>query len=120
MKHVALVVGGIFALMYLTWFFYLAVENLIRAKRAGNLKWQAAIFAYPMAFVGIVFDSLLNLTIGTLLFVELPRQGLFTARLDRHCAQPTWRGAIARWICTNMLDPFDATGTHCKCDKGGK
>lgn len=108
----------VFAAMYLTWFFYLAVENLIRAKNAGSLKWQAAIFAYPMAFVGIIFDALLNATIGTVFFVEVPRQWLFTARLELHCADTvTWRGGLARWICANLLDPFDANGVHCKCDK---
>lgn len=117
-----------FLFMYATWGFYVMVMNLIRVKQ--NMPLFSKLLAYPVAFVGIIMDVLLNVIIGTILFVELPkvRHLLFTARLQEHIddfrlsTEPAtglrkWRHNVAIWICVNLLDPFDSKGFHCRDPK---
>lgn len=101
-----------FALLYATWIFYLAVMNLKRAKDAGKLSKAAMVMGYPVLFVGLAFDCLLNLTVCTFLFLELPREGLVTARLKRLAVGGGWRAALAIWFAANLLDAFDPSGRH--------
>lgn len=125
-----------FLFMYATWAFYLAVMNLIRVKK--EMPLIAKLFAYPLAFAGIILDLLLNIVIGSILFVQVPnlRHLLFTARLQEHLdnmdtyydawdrgERPSvsrldlWRWDVAVWICKNLLDPFDSRGFHCRNPK---
>ncbi len=101
-----------FALLYATWIFYLAVMNLKRAKDAGKLTMPAMVMGYPVLFVGLALDCLLNLTVCTILFLELPREGLVTARLKRLVASTGWRAVLARWFAASLLDAFDPSGKH--------
>jgi len=92
----------------------------MRAKK--QLTLAAKCFAYPLALIGVLMDVVLNLTIGTLLFLELPKHLMFTARLQSHLDEigeknDGWRSNIALWICSNLLDPFDSRGYHCKKPK---
>ena len=99
-------------LMYLTWLFFLAVMNLKRAKDAGTISRVALFFGYPILFVGLLLDCLCNLTVCTLMFAELPQEGLVTARLKRLEPDSGWRGRLARWWATELLDTFDPSGVH--------
>lgn len=101
-----------FALLYATWIFYLAVMNLKRAKDAGKLTMPAKVMGYPVLFVGLALDCLLNLTVCTFLFADLPREGLVTQRLKRLVAGDGWRAALARWFAVHLLDDFDPSGRH--------
>jgi hypothetical protein len=107
-----------FALMYVTWFFYLAAMNVIKVYKAGEIPALAKWLAYPFVIVGVLLDVVLNVTVGSVLFLELPEIGrlLFTARLGKHCGTSGFRGKIACFICKNLLDPFDPKGHHCDCD----
>lgn len=109
----------VFLFMYFTWGMYLAAMNLIREKE--GLRWETKVFAYPLVIVGILMDFLLNVTVCTLLFLEVPKEWLVTARLQRHLytmkdvnSAVTWRQKIALWVCSHLLDPFDARGFHCR------
>lgn len=53
-----------------------------------------------------------NATVGTVLFLSLPREVSFCARLHRHTEEGGWRGNLAAVICRYLLDPFDPNG-HC-------
>jgi hypothetical protein len=104
---------------------YLAAMNLIAQKK--NLTLAAKIPAYPIVIVGVLMDFLLNVTVCTALFLELPKEWLITMRLKRHLDEMsdmnspvTWRQSIALWICSNLLDPFDARGFHCRNWNRGK
>lgn len=99
-----------------TWGAYLSVMNLMRVKE--TMTWETKLFAYPLAFVGVLSDFIYNVIIGTVLFLELPREWLLTARLKRHLNDNDFQGSIARWLCRHLLDPFDPKGTH--CGKGKK
>jgi len=106
-----------FLAMFFTWGMYLAVMNLMEAK--SKLTLAAKCFAYPLALLGVIMDVALNLTVCTIIFFELPKQFMLTARLQSHLDEiggpkDGWRGTIALWICSNLLDPFDSRGFHCK------
>lgn len=103
-----------FLALYALWLFYLAVMNLKRASDNGGLSRPAMIFGAPIILIGFSIDVLVNLTVCTVLFVEIPQEKTVTARLTRHKFHSTgWRQAIAAWVCVNLLDKFDPSGCHC-------
>lgn len=67
-----------------------------------------AIFGFALAL-----DIVFNVTVGTLLFLELPqlRRLTFTMRCKSWMHNQSWRGRIARWVCDGWLNPFEAG--HC-------
>lgn len=106
--------GWSLACAYATWVFYLAVMALIRARKAGTLPPVALALAYPVVAVGLLFDFALHVVIGTVLFWERPREWLLTQRLSRLIREDYgWRGDLAVWMCSTLLDAFDPAGRHC-------
>lgn len=101
-----------FAFSWYMWGAYLGVMALMRAHPTMSI--ETKIFAYPFAFVGGLADVLFNATIGSVLFLELPTEWVFTHRVSRWNEHESWRGSLARWICAHLLDPFDPKGRHCK------
>jgi hypothetical protein len=108
-------VAGAIVFTYLAfasmWLQYLAVMNL--KEHRSKLTLAAKLWAYPMLIVGIFSDFLFNLVIGTIVYIELPKQLLFTSRCNLHLRDTNWRGSVARWFCRNFMDPFDPDGKHC-------
>ncbi|MGE0350940.1 hypothetical protein [Hydrogenophaga sp.] len=104
----------ILLLLWLLWVFYLAVMNLQRVHKAGNLGRVALVLGIPVLVVGFVLDVLANLVIFTVLLLEWPRRGEWTvtARLKRHHGATTWRARVAQWFETELLGSFDPKGTH--------
>ena len=105
---------GIYSTLFVTWIFYLAVMNLKRHR--AQLHPIAKIHAYPLLFIGLIFDFLVNVVVGTILFLDLPQETLLTGRLKRYhriAYENTWRAQLADWICTHLLDQFDPDGDHC-------
>lgn len=110
------IAGYGFLLMFATWVGYLSVMNLMQNK--AKLTLPAKCFAYPLAAVGVILDVACNLLVGTALFLELPKEWLLTARLQRQIETgKPWRANLAHWLCSNLLDPFDARGYHCRKPK---
>jgi len=104
-----------------TWLFYLAVMHLKeerdRLKKLGkDFTTSQKIFGYPILGIGLIIDVFLNFTVGSISFIEPPRidkkEWLFTARVSRWNDTDGWRGDLARWYCSNFLDPFEKGG-HC-------
>lgn len=93
------------------WGMYLAVMALLREKE--RLSVETKVFAYPLVAVGYVSDVVLNVVIGSVIFLEPPREFVLTKRVSRLNNLDTWRGKVARWICLHLLDPFDPKGHHC-------
>jgi hypothetical protein len=95
--------------------------NLKRARDAGKLPVAARWVGYPILFLGVAADFFYNVVLGTVIFQEWPREWLLTARLQRTLRDPdpgkAWwtysRKTVARWLCDNLLDPFDPGGSHC-------
>lgn len=109
---VAMVMIYLYLFMLTTWVLFLAAMNL-----KGNLTKitpVAKLFAYPTAIVAWLWDCAFNIFAGTLLFLELPHELVFTSRCERHMKEKGWRGQEARFWCRNLLDPFDPGGKHCQ------
>ena len=103
------------ASFYLLWCMYLAVMNLKRAVDNGTMTKPAYVLGYPLLIVGFILDVLFNWVFGTVMFLELPKNGVFTSHLNRHYKKYTWRGKMATWICENLLNTFDPSPHgHCK------
>ncbi len=101
-----------FGLTYATWILYLAVMNLGRAKKAGTLSKTALAFGTPVLFVGYLLDFLLNVTVMSVVLLELPRETTVTSRLKRHHKESDgWRLAVVLWF-EPLLDPYDPDGDH--------
>ncbi len=104
-----------FFFLYALWLFYLAVMCLKGARDAGRLTKWAKLFGYPILIVGYLLDIIANVVILTVLLLELPHEFVVTERLSRHIKfSGGFRYAIAKWFCTNLLDPYDPSGCHCK------
>lgn len=105
----------VFVSTFFTWGMYLSVMNLMEEKE--KLTLTTKCFAYPMAVIGLLADFIYNITVGTIMFMELPKDWLLTMRLDRHLDDKSWRGDVARWACIQFLDPFAPNGRHCNKKK---
>lgn len=97
---------------YALWIFFLAVMSLARAKDAGQLTTTAKVLGYPVLIVGYVLDCFVNMTVMTVLLLEIPQETTVTSRLSRHNRESTgWRKAVALWA-EPLLDPYDPSGDH--------
>lgn len=97
-----------------TWVFFACIMNLKRVRALGELTALSMVFGYPTLLVGYILDLALNITLATLVFLELPREPLFSARLQRltGTAPQTWRGRLALWLRRGLLDNIDPAGIH--------
>lgn len=96
----------------LAWFTLMGSFVLVmRAKRmladGGELSLFWLVNILPWALVGLVLDAAFNATAGTIMYLELPRELLFTSRTKRHRDDEGWRGDVARWWKRqlNQIDP---------------
>jgi len=102
------------AIMYALWLLYLLVMGLYRAKLQGRLSRVALVLGFPVYGIGYLLDIFVQVTIASVLFLELPKEGLVTGRLTRHIKRGHgWRKSLSQWICYHLLDPFDPKGAHC-------
>ncbi len=94
--------------------FYLLFVVTMAAKAAwSTLPLPARILLAPAALAAVLMDAAFNITLATIIFMDLPHEPLFTARLNRYRAEGGWREIGATWICRNLLDPFQSGG-HCR------
>jgi hypothetical protein len=95
--------------------YYLAFATIHKAKKNGNIARASFVvrgLSYVIVVLGLAMDVVFNATFGTAMFLQWPKEWLFTGRCKSHLEAQTWRGALARWICRNALDPFEEGG-HC-------
>ena len=117
MNEIIAVLGAVgvgYALAVVTWLFYLAVMSL--APHRHTMSPVARAHAYVLLGVGFALDFVLNVVVGTVLFLKLPQDWLLTGRLERYIndqRETRWRRALALWICFHLLDQFDPKGSHC-------
>lgn len=95
---------------------FLAYCTAARFKREGRLStmpWLVRGHIYAIVYFFLLFDIAFNVTLGSLIFLELPeiRRLTFTARCKKHMNDPGWRGAVARFVCHGWLNPGDPG--HC-------
>lgn len=106
----AIALGLCFFIMEL-WIRYLAVMNLKRTKDSNALTSVGGFLGLYVYYSGLFMDFVGNLFLS-LPMLEFPQEWLITSRLKRHCDANNWRGGIARWMATHLLDPFDPSGKH--------
>ena len=101
-----------FLLTYALWIMYICVMGLKRVKDAGQLSTFAAVLGYPVLFIGLLLDLLVNVLVMTPLLLEMPEEMTVTARLKRHLKESTgWRLKVVLFL-KPILDPFDPSGVH--------
>lgn len=109
------IIGAILKSLFaveMLWIFYLAVMNLKGARAAGRLGLTAKLFGYPILFSGLALNFAVNVTIMTVLFFDIPRDFLFSGRVERYISRSGYRGALARFFADSFLDDFDPRGFH--------
>lgn len=114
-ERILFIALGSIGAAYVLWALFLAVMNLARAKAAGNLSDGVFYLAWPLIAVAVALDIAINVTLGTLLWLQLPNINRLTlsARLDHLIKTGTgWRMRFAYWFVDNLLEPFDTTGGH--------
>ena len=100
-------------LIFVVWAYYLAVMALKAGRDRGLLRTETRVAAAVLIAMGAPAYVLLNLTVGTILFLDPPRELQFTMRCRRHIETGSgWRYKLARWTCRTWLDPFEEGG-HC-------
>lgn len=116
-----IVIGIVLATVVLEIMFasLMSIRDRIVEERAGAAAWWRLALLYsfgiPILVIGYPLDILYNLTAGSLMFKELPRRGewTLTSRLQRLVNGPHgWRRDRARWICHNLVEPWDRE--HCR------
>ena len=100
-----------FLYAYLLWLLFLTVMAL--RWKWNSLPLSVKLLAAPAVLFAVVLDVLFNITIGSVMFLDLPSQWTFSQRVGQYKMRIDWRKPIACWICANLLDPFDVGG-HCK------
>lgn len=104
----------ILAALWGFWGVYVLVMGLYRAHLQKRLSWPTYALGAPFLLLGLVVDFIMNMTVATVVFLDIPRQGLVTTRLARYVALGSgWRFNVANWVCNNLLDVFDPSGNHC-------
>jgi hypothetical protein len=102
------------AYLWAFWGMYVLVMGLYRAHMNKRLTLFTFTLALPFLAIGYLMDVAANFLIATIIFLELPQEGLVTTRLARYLKSGSgWRYERALLICTNLLDPFDPSGKHC-------
>lgn len=99
-------------LIWLLWVFFVAVMHLKELRDAGTLTRAQKAFGYPALAIGLALDVLVNATVATALFVELPREWLLSGRLWRLSHGDGWRAKLATAIRSQLLDSADPSGLH--------
>jgi hypothetical protein len=68
----------------------------------------------PLLLTMITVDVLMQMTLASLIFWDVPREWTVTRRLARYRDTGSgWRKHWATEICTRALNPFDPTKKHC-------
>lgn len=97
---------------FFTWFYFLAMCSIKRAHDAKTLPKILYPISLIMVLIFGIMDALFNFFIGSILFLEPPRELLFTSRCDLNLNSKNWRGSMARFWCNIMLNPFDPNHCH--------
>ncbi len=100
--------------LWIFWGLYVLCMGIYRAKLSGRLSPVTYALSLPFLLAGLLVDVVANLTLASLVFLELPREWLVTRRLQRHsAANEGWRYDFSVWVCSRLLDVFDPDGDHC-------
>jgi hypothetical protein len=92
---------------------YFAAIFILLAKMNYQKKFEWKFLPiYPFAYFFLFLDFIYNVTVGTFLFLELPREILFTARLERHKKSDNKDYREFAWYACGLLERYDPG--HCR------
>lgn len=104
--------------LWVFWLLYVFTMGLYRAFLSRRLKGLALVMCAPIVAVAFIIDVVVQMTLSTILFLDLPRDLFVTGRFRRYRKQGKgWRFDFSEYICKHLLDPFDPTGAHCDDEK---
>lgn len=108
-----LLLGAVYALLLVTWIFYVAIMHL--KMKLPTMSTVARVNAYVALFLfGYPLDVIANVIVSLLVFQRLPKAALLTGTLKYWIGTDDKRRAKwAGYICRDLLNPFDPSGTHC-------
>lgn len=104
------------AALWVFWLLYVFTMGLYRAFLLGRLKGLSLVMCSPVVAGAFLVDLLMQFTVFSIVFAEVPRDWLVTHRLRRYMRElppENWRYRWADYLCKHLLDPFDPTGAHC-------
>jgi hypothetical protein len=106
---------GLLVYLWVFWGLFVLVMGLYRVHLKKKLTGIRFALAFPWIIIGYSVDILSNIFIATIFFWELPKELLVTTRLTRwkHTEKDTRQKRMSIYICVNLLDEFDPTGSHC-------
>lgn len=108
---VSQVIALVLASLYLLWVLYLAVMNIIRVKKLGDLTKTTTLLSIPVVVLAFLLDVAINFLVFTPLLLELPKELTVSSRLKRHNTSIGYRKKVAK-LFEPLLDPFDPDGDH--------
>ena len=59
---------------WVLWVIYAAMMRLKQVRDAGKLTLAMKVLGYPVLVFGLAIDLVLNVTVGSFLFFEIPRE----------------------------------------------
>jgi len=111
-KYVLLPLAYGFAATLVFWSLWVTLNVAYNRKK--RLAYRLLLIA--LAIPGLIVDVLYNATIGTILFLELPKETTLSMRLTRYLSGRTpnklgtadygYRVPVAVWIATNLVEPW--------------
>lgn len=119
---VAKMAAVVFVATFVLWFLFahlMILRDFLEQKAKG--KW----YYYPLKAVGYIlfavgyaYDVVYNQIIGTIIFLDWPREATLTARLQRYLHNDhdntvlnRYRYRLALFTCTRLIEPYDPG--HC-------
>jgi hypothetical protein len=94
--------------------FYLACSALLRAHKEDKLTLSMKVLGYPILISGVLLDFIANITIFSILFLQIPKEFLVTSRLKKNLkVGKGWRYKFAKFICEQLLSNVDVDYNHC-------
>lgn len=98
---------------WILWILFTAVMRLQMVRDEGKLTKAQKVFGYPALAVGLLLDFSLQVTLASVMFLEVPKELTVSARLWRWSnSGPSWRQKLALAIRTGLLDSIDPRGIH--------
>lgn len=121
---VAKMAAVVFVATFVLWFLFahlMILRDFLEQKAKGKWYYYPLKAAgYILFAVGYAYDVVYNQIIGTIIFLDWPREATLTARLQRYLHEdvyggtemiPGWRYQLAMWTCKHLIEPWDPD--HC-------
>lgn len=109
-----MIILEIFVASIFLWLFFIAMANVQKYRGKGYNPVVQAL-AHLFTFVFAVFDIVLNIVYGSIVFMQLPhwKRLTLTARLKYilYKQEMGWRWKLADFVCRRMIEPWDYN--HC-------